>query len=331
MQQNSDNMYHYLRPLWYANACLGISNPFVFIIPNYGRRRIACRYLFDILCIGAVIEVVWIALSSASSIAGILMGLGYIARAAEAFASVVYMIANICKRKELLLVTKQLYTIEKQISELGEWIPHERNQQLIKGLLITIVIPVFICIYNNFIIQRGVMDDVVTIIMDYYLLLMNIGYTAQFVALGLAIERLYKMINNMLVYTLANPNRKFSVHKKGEYVKGLYTLQVIQNKIYRTAISFNDVHSFSLLIMYAAYFLLMFKTTYHCLYAYEHKENPYALPEYLLHIVEMIDTSLRISIVTAVSERIAKERAETGEIIYNLPLGNEDKLKHWVG
>lgn len=334
--QTKDSIFNYFLPLWYVNACFCIANPFVFIIRRRGPLATVCRYLYDVIAISLSLIFVVFSLNDRSHDGGKALRnyFGIMVKTVYMLTAAVLVIANVYKSNQLLLVIKQLYTSEKKMELIGDCMSHKKNNQRLKGLLAVMGACWLVqCIFHGFTHPRPHrVSDIMTHIATYIPAAVTSLYATQFGAFGLAIEKLYLMINNLLLTTKAS-SECFMIVNLGKMEK-LYTIQALQNDLYRITIKLNDCHSIPLLALCASQFMLLFGNIYWCISGYSINGKiiiPNSIKEYLFPIIPIVKSSVVLLTITVVSERIAKQQGETRKIIYDLiPSGNEEGIKQWV-
>lgn len=337
---NKEKVLNNFLPVWYINAFVGLANPVVFIIRAQGVLRSVCKYLYDAVAIfiglGLVIFVVKANETKDNNSDLLLKYINVIVNVTLTFGSITSIAMNILKRKKLLFILNQLHNSEKRINEFGKFISHKKNRRCVKQILVGVVtFWVIQCIFIS-IMQYRVHGEkrIVANLITYVPIVINTLYIAQFAAFGLSVEKLHLTLNNILNRILKDisESQPFLLTNH-QQIEQLYNLQSLQNKLYRTCIHLNDLHSFPLLLLSATQFMLLFAASYYCLYGYSYESQtikPQTTLEYFLPIIIAADALVQLLITTAISERIAKQRNATGKLIYNLPSNSNENLTQWV-
>lgn len=325
---DESNIHKYFKPLWYLNACFGVSNPFVFIIARKTKLATVCKCTYDFIVVFLALGYLALTIKSENRTGGNVFQkyFSIISRTLFTLTAAVLVTANIYKRGKLLLIIKQLHLYEQKLNNLSGSKSHLKSSQgLVRLLIAATGFWTFKILFHTTVHSKsnGIAKDLLKYVNSYFPAIAISLYTMQFVAFGLAIEKLYLTINGLLANILGRTGK----------VTQLYAIQALQNRLYKTSLILNECHSLPLLTLCACQFTLLFANTYFYLFGYPLEEKiviPHTATEHLLPILGVLKDIAIIWLVTSASEGIARRRAETGRIIYTLPLEDDEILIEWV-
>lgn len=339
--RDSDSVYEYFQYLWIIKACLGLSNRKIKECSRKPSKFVVLgRYLYNIVFLTTAAITLYFGIRRSQiqydtkllpQFANVIM------LSSSLYAAVIAFCVNLYYQDELHQTLKEIHTTERRIMLLGGMMSY-KNEKLYLAVLLTVsgIYWMIHFTFYNFIFDKSTtIRDFLHWSRIYVPFVVNSIYIVQFTGFGLALAKLYTIVNDLL----ENGGKASTGYKIAflEYatvhMERTKALQLLYNKLYKISIAINDIHSFPLLVMFGMQFINIFACTYFCIFGYIYKDRyvkPQSFSEYLVPIIPSCPAFLQFITIVAVSERVAKRKKVIERTIYKLSSCNDMKMKQWV-